>query len=290
MYIYDPVNKKVEKSFKTEYEDIIVYGKLFYANGKVWKISGAYGDNPATVEIYNAETGAMESDLKAFIQKYPELSAGVNNIRYEPLPNLLYFDTKDGRAGVIYDLNKEKIYPSYTEYYKELDKEKGSKSIFLLGTDGSNSARKKLYRVTGPANKMKSMTTSDGFLDNAESMKFHYQSTAQNLTPSKVYLDPEMLFSNDDFCIIIHQDQVGKTANRMLTRIDKDGTVKWEIPQNDLFEETKVTEDDPFSTTFFMKSKFGCMDGEDIIIFKQEGIGAIGFDRESGVKKWTLEF
>jgi hypothetical protein len=65
--------------------------------------------------------------------------------------------------------------------------------------------------------------------------------------------------------------------------------VRWTKTQDELFKKLAVIEDDPFSTIFFMKSKIKAVREGNILLFKFEPEGIIGFDYVTGKKLWTLE-
>ncbi|MGH2574164.1 MAG: hypothetical protein ACRDFC_00535, partial [Ignavibacteria bacterium] len=131
---------------------------------------------------------------------------------------------------------------------------------------------------------------SESYLHNSESLFFFTKSIAEKITPDKVYIEG-IIFHQDNECVIIlHQDNAGKKADRMLTCIDYSGKLKWTIQQGELFEKLIVDEDDnPFSKIFFMKDKVGVIRAGNIVVLKLEDAGVMGFDYNTGKKLWTID-
>jgi len=289
-YIYDPVEGKVIEKFKTEYDDIIPTPKIFFNNGKVWIVSGTFMTTEPMVNIYDASSGALVTDTKAFSNKYPALKSGIVNLRTENEPDRLIMDTRDGRTGIIYVLDEDKIYENNSEFRKAIESRTGEISLLVLAGDNSSSPRKKLYKVTGPANKLLGNSSIETYAPNEHSIKFFLNSTVAPLG-NAVYIEPILLHQDAEGALILHQDQAGKKANRMLTYVDASGREKWTARQEELFDELELDEDEnPFGKTFFLKSK---VDGERIgglVTLELEQVGLMGFDASTGKKLWELEF
>lgn len=291
-YIYNPSTGEVIKKFKTDYEDIIIQPDIFTVKDKVWVINKAYGENPTVIEVYDGSTGELTMDIKGLEKKYSELSSGITEVFYfsKPIP-YLKLATRDGQNDITLDLNNEKIYNTFSDLTKSIE-EKDNKeiSVFALGNEKGSTQRKKLYLVTGPSSKLRNTSNIESYLDNPSSLKFFANSTAELLTPNKSYIEPLVLYSDKNICIILQQEVADKDSDRMITCVDKTGRVKWVIPQAILFEEARVSKDDPFSSTFFMKDKFDGQVSGNIFMFKLEHFGVIGFDLSNGNKLWELEF
>lgn len=290
-YIYDPVEKKILKKNKTEYDDIIPTPTMVYNDRKVWIVSGTFITTEPKVNVYNAETTELVMDTKEFTQKYPELSSGIVSLGVQKDPERLVMDTRDGQNGLVYVISEDKIFASDLEYRKTLKIGGGEMTVYALGADDRSGPRKKLYKVTGPKDQLAGNTSYETYLSNSHSMEFFLKSTAVMLNPGKAYLEGLILYQDADCIIILHQDQIGKKANRMLTCVDASGKEKWTVPPDVLFDELKIDEDrDAFSKIFFMKDKIGAERMGNIVVLKVEGAGLMGFDYNSGSKLWSVEF
>ena len=101
-----------------------------------------------------------------------------------------------------------------------------------------------------------------------------------------------MLYYDDDGAVIIYQDQIGKTADRLLSRVDSEGNIKWtkSTANDELFEELKLDEDEnPFGKMFFMKGNLKGDRGGNMFIFKLKGKGILCFDWNTGEKIWDMD-
>jgi hypothetical protein len=291
-YIYDPAEKKIINKFKTEYESIITQSWIAYANGKVWVVTGGYDENEPRVFVYDAETNEPVMETKDFVKKYPELQAGITNIRMEKNPDKIVLDTKDGRTGIVFAIGEEKMYPSDAEFKDASEQNKNKQvTVFTMGDESSSGPRKKLYKVTGPKENVKDRDISASYLKDPKTLMNSYKSTAEMLTPNRTYIEGVIFYQDSDCCLIIHQDNAGKKANRMLTCVGSDGKEKWTATQDDLFKEVKVDEDEnPFSKIFFMKNDMDVTRAGNLVVFQHKGTGCIGFDYSTGKKLWELEF
>lgn len=288
-YIYDPIEKKVLKEFKTNYDDLPPKPKLFYQDGIIWMVSTQQFSYEPMITIYNAETAEEIMDTKAFVNKHPQLSSGMSNLYIDENPKRFRITTHDGQ-NLIYLVGKDTIFSGDQDYRKYMEStSKGDVTIFTLAEEKSGSGpRKKLYRATGPADKLLAGSITESVLNNPESMKFFYNATSVPLTTNKIYLEGLILYQDADAVIIIHQSQIGKNADRMLTCVAADGREMWTIPPEQLFPELAVTEKDAFSVIFFVKDKMSAQRSGDVVIFKFEPAGSICFDFKTGKKLWTI--
>ena len=292
MYVIDPANQNVLKKTKTEYEDIITTTNLVYCNGKVYQITYGYGNNEPKMITANAETGEVIMDTKEFIAKHSELSSGLADVRYNKDENVIEFKTKDGKENVTYSLDQEKMYPSYSDYRKMLDEDTSPGSAFVLANEKSgSSSRKVLYLVKGPAGQLKQNKSSlDNYVTTESSLEFFVKGATGQKLSDKVYLEGIMYYQDKDCAIIIHVDQIGKVADRMMTCIDNTGKEKWTIPQDDLFSKMKINENkDSFSSIFFTKDKIGVIRSGNLVVLKLQGEGIMGFDFNTGKKLFTMD-
>jgi hypothetical protein len=205
-------------------------------------------------------------------------------------PVNIRFKTKDGRSDQVLDFETGKIYDGWAKYNEAMgSKDTAMNTLFALGSK-NNAPRKNLYLVTGPKNKVSKADDVKSYLDNPSSLKFFSNATSKPLLPDKGFIEGMIIYEDDDACVIIHQDIADKDSDRRLTCIDASGKMRWEITQEELFEEARVDKDNAFSSAFFMKDKFGAMVQSGVFVFKLEGTGIMGFDYSTGKKLWEVEF
>jgi len=291
VFMYDPVKGEIKNKIKIEQNDIITSSNILYREGEVWVVTVQYGENLPGIHVFNSETGDKIMDTKDFVAEYPELSAGISELSVsKDHPVNIHFKTRDGRTDQILDFESGKIYDGWAKY----NDSKGSKdnstiNVFALGSQ-SSAPRKTLYFVTGPKKDVKDGSHIESYLDNESSLKFFANATAKKLIPDKGFIEGIILYQDEDACVIIHQAVADKDSDRLLTCVESSGKIRWEIKQEELFKKARVDKDDPFSSAFFMKDKFGGMMQSGLFVFKLEGSGVMGFDYKTGKKLWELEF
>ena len=151
-------------------------------------------------------------------------------------------------------------------------------------------ARKKLFLVTGPKSNLWEKNISESYFDNPSTLKFFTKSEAKPLLADKVFLEGELLYQDEECCFVFHQTQVGSDAERLLSCIDKSGTILWTAStENDLFPKLRATSKDAVSGMFFIKSSVHVSRSDDLVLFGFDRFGVIGFDYKSGKKMYAVE-
>ncbi|MCX6163287.1 MAG: hypothetical protein NTU73_00215 [Ignavibacteriae bacterium] len=289
-YIYDPIARETIKSFETEYPTYPPQTKLFYINDEVWRINTETTGIEADINVYDPVSGDEKMNKKSFSDKFPELQGGISKINaYGELPKI-DLETKDGKKPV-YDLLKDKMYENYSAYRNSFKDDKTTMTIFALGLEkSSESARKKLFLLTGPKTSLWEKNISESYFDNPSTLKFFTKSEAKSISGDKIFLEGEMLYQDDECCFIFHQTQVGSDADRLLSCIEKDGNILWTAStENDLFSKLRATSKDPISGMFFIKHNVHVLRSGDMVLFTFDRFGFIGFDYKTGKKIFEAE-
>ena len=290
-YVYDPAAQKIMKKIKTEQQDVITTMNIFYNNGKVYVVTGGYHDNEPKVEIYDALSSDMLMDTKQFAAKYPILSGGISNIRYDEKGNYIDFETKDGRKQITYGIESEKMYDNYADFDKDKENLQNIVSVVALSPEqGSGTSRKKLFRLTGKEGNIKGKMSSVESFPISQGAITAYDSITAEPLGDRVYLEGIIYHQDKDCSIFIHLDVLGKKSNRMMTCVDiKTGKEKWTVQQDDMFKKMKIDENsDSFSSLFFTKDKIKVRRSGNLVILEMKGEGLIGFDYETGKQLWKL--
>jgi len=291
-YVYDPISKQVLKKTKTEQKDIITQMDMVYSNRKVWVLTHGYGENAGKIEAYDAESGDLVMDTKQFISKYTQLSAGLADLRYDNENNTVVFKTTDGRDGLIYSFDNDKLYDDNMAMRNEIIKDSTVTSVVVLAEEKSSSqARKKLFKVTGIRGKLIDEKSSlESYANDTSSLRFFVGATDVPLG-NRIYLEGIMYYSDADCAIIIHLDQLGKKSNRMMTCVDVNtGKEMWTVQQDDMFSKMKIDENkDAFSSLFFTKDNIKIRRVGNLVVLQFKGEGAMGFDFNTGKKLWALD-
>lgn len=287
-YVYDPVSESVLKGYYTELDYLPASPEMFFINGKVWVITPSL-NAPPFVNAYNPDTFDEILNTQSFCAQNPQLTAGLEKLYVDrSLPIRMNLTAKDGKE-IIYSVQYEKFFDDYaalSKYYKENDK---NVNIFTLEAEKNSQARKVLYYINGPASKLYFSSPRGQYIAENEKSKSYEGMTSVPILHEKAFLESELLYFDDDIAVVIHQDNVGKTADRMLTCVDKSGKELWTIPQSELFDEIKVKESDAFSVIFFMKSKMSAQRSGNTVVFIYKPEGAMAFDLPTGKKLWEFE-
>jgi outer membrane protein assembly factor BamB len=286
-YVYDPVSETVIKGYYTKLDYLPAAPEMFYMNGKVWVITPSI-NAPPFVNAYNPDTYDEVINTQSFCAKNPQLSAGLEKLYIDKsLPVRMTLTAKDGKE-VIYSLQDEMFFEDYaamTKYYKEHEK---NVNIFTLEAEKNSTSRKVLYYINGPASQLYFSSPRGQYIAEYKGSNNYKDMTAVLMAPGKAFLESELLYFDNEIAVVIHQDNVGKTANRMLTCVDKTGKELWIIPQEELFDEIKVEESDAFSVIFFMKSRMSVQRSGSIVVFSFKPEGAMAFELNSGKKLWEF--
>jgi hypothetical protein len=176
-----------------------------------------------------------------------------------------------------------------------------------MSTDGNQNERKNLYLLRANEFLLLEYMKKDAELKSHDIKKFSEDkkdrlqtefgkpinvkvesSEPKLLTPDKIYLQGMIIYKDQDVAVILHQDKLGKNADRLLTCVDAEGNEKWTAPPENFPKYMMQREDKSFSDLFFMKDKFGGMRSGNIFVFKFSDFGLIGFDLETGKKLWEI--
>jgi hypothetical protein len=291
-YIIDPETENVEKKIKTPYEDIITQIDLVYYNGKVWEFTREYGENEPRIEAFDPVTGEKTSDTREFTGRFSELSAGLTEVHYDEHNNTVRLKTKDGRDNLIYSLEDGKLFKDHSDFRDAMLKDSSRFVFSVLSPENSSGPRKKLYKITGPKNKILDNKSSlESHAGNQKNLQFFTGGLTSEPMTERVFLEGIIYYQDSDCSIIIHLDQLGKKSNRIMTCIDiKSGKEKWTLEQDKLFDEMKIDEeDDAFSSLFFTKDDIEIKRRGNLVILQLKGEGIMGIDYSTGKKLWQID-
>ena len=290
LYVYDPASEAVLQKFTTSYKTILTQTWMAYVNGQVWVVTGPYDENEPRVFVYKTDPPGLVDETPGLVARYAELRSGLIGVRMDKNPLRLTFDTKDGRTNLVLDLEDGKFYPT-VDAYREFANRRDSEPITVhaLGREDAGGPRKRLYKVTGPRERLSSSFV-EYMLTNPQQLKFS-NSVAEVETPERVYLDGFILYQDGDGCLILDQDVAGPVADRRLTFVGPNGRVKWTAPQAELFPELKVDTNRTSNTRMdLLKSSLEGSRAGRALVVQVKGVGLAAFDLETGRKIWELKF
>jgi len=292
LYEYDAVNEKVIRKIKIPYDDIIIRTSMFYKEDMIWHVSDAYHLDGPKILTYDVHTGALIGDTASFVSRHPELAAGIIKAWYDAEKDLITLDTKDGRTNLIYSIKEKKLYPSYSVYYDEQRKDVSEREKFLLCAEDGQKTRTLLYRVKAVHREL--MWNESSLQHNCEQFMEKISSRIKGAEAKRlsdtVFLRGIIYQQDHDGAIIIHVNQIDKKTDRIMTCIDRDGKIKWTVPQSELFKKMQINEDGGYYSTFAgTEKKIKVIRSGNLAVLMLEGLGIMGFDYTSGKKLFTLD-
>ena len=285
-YIFDPAKNNIDNKIKTPFDDLPPSYKFIYNNGKVWKVCTQNSGYDAEVYVYDAKTQEELYNTESFTKKYDFLNSGLSNLRIDLNPLSLHFDTKDGRNPV-YFIEEDTMLINESGANKYSNSKKDMYSNFGFGKDDEGKARMKVYFLKGPESEVKRTTTFP--ISGHKLSKNNSEVEITDILPDKVFIEGEKLFSNSDCCVIFHQDVAGDNAKRLLSCVNSDGKIFWTKQQSELFDGLEGSKSKSFSSMFFIKSHVSALKSGNLVIFKFDEEGLIGFEFSTGKELWRLK-
>lgn len=260
-YVYDPVRRTVLLQTQTPLDGPPLAANVFQDKDHVWVVVPKYHQEPR-VEEYDANTGALLEDTAKFIARSPLLRAGLVDARYDANKHTIELSTKDGRSGILYSLADDKLYASANQLPAD-----AAPLACVLRPEG------------GESRMVLKMQSRD-----------KYRGVQEEPVSSAVYLDGIIYYQDPEVAAIVHVDQIGKRANRMLTLVDlKAKRELWTAKQDELFNAMKIDEDsDTFSSLFFTKDDIKVKRGGGQLMLQLRNKGAMGFELATGKKLWEV--
>lgn len=289
-YLYDPFEKEMLGYTGYTSANYPPIYEMLFVNGDIWKVNFSTGPNKAGVHTYDPVTGSEKLNTDSFCEKFPELSGGLSQLYYFPSPPRLNLETTDGRKPV-YDITNDKLYASDAEFRNSFKDRKNTITVFALGIENSGeSARKKLFLVTGPESSLWGRNVEEYYFTSSSTLKFMLNSESKAIAKGKVFLEGVMLYQDDDACFVLHQDKTGNNAERFLSCVDKSGTVLWTVSTEDeLTRKLRATDDNSLSSMFFIKSGVKLSRSGNLVLFSYDKYGFTGFDFKTGKVLFEIE-
>ncbi len=290
-YVYDPVRKKIILKIENKLHDIITLMDMAYGNGKVWLIMSGYGKNEPRIEAYDPETTKLLMDTKSFTASHPLLRAGLSTVNYNAREMTISINTKDGLQGVKYSIATGVLYRDHAEWREKILKDESPASMAVMAQDAGSGPRKKLVLVSGSRGKLRENASSLELWAANEKQLAFFTGTSGKLLTDKIFLEGIIYHQDEKCAIIIHLDQIGRKANRIMACYDlATGRLKWSVSPDRMFKKMRIDEeDDSFSSVFFTKDNIRIRRSGNLVVLQLKGVGLMGFDYQTGKNLWTME-
>lgn len=289
-YIYDHISDKVITETEYKFPDIIASTQLIDKDNKVYQFTNAYGETPAGINIYDAETGKLLSETAEFISIYPELSSGITELSVRPEDKTVKFDTKDGRNNIIFSVELQKIFKDDRALRTELEKTAEGNSFIYGMASEDNDSRKQLYKISAPVKYILSQrSTLMSYADRNNMLKSYDASSVK--VSDRSYIEGIIYAQDENSVFVISLTAAGKKSERIFTCIEAaTGNEKWSVQQSELFDYLKIDEEQNSQQSFSSsKDRITVSVSGNIVLLKVKGDGVIAFDINSGKKLWSIQ-
>ena len=279
IYIYDPIEKKILKTIKGNYNANGSNFKFHNYKDKVWFIRAVDSWNKETenfLYVYDSETGDEILNSKKFLKKYEELNSGIQKLSFDNQLTGFEITAKDGRK-YIYKIKDEKLI-SEKDWFDEKYKTKGEQLVFYytLIPEPHTEGRLLLYRLSVPKSKIRERDFNDSYMWDSFLHAF-YKKSAKEITPDRVFFRGHLLYQDDDIILILHNTNADPNSKFKLTCMDLKGKELWEKPKSELF-----------NAKLDVSHNIRRIDST--LLYKVKSKGVIALDYETGEELWSFDY
>ncbi len=282
--VVDPQTQKIEQEFVIPQPGLVRKPELLTLNGKLWVVSQKDDTNLPTIGAYETATPKQVFDTTSFAASNPAFASGFADAHVRKQPDRLELLTRDGQK-LNYLLNDGKIVKQVAE-----NKADDEETISILAFSGaSDEPRKSLVRVTGPRGRVGDAEHAASHTKDPEDAKFFLHATLEQLAPEQTFLEPVLLYQDSEIALILSQKLVGGDSDRQLLCVDLSCNVRWMVPQEQLFDQLRLSSKNAFSKTFFIKNDLNVQRMGQLLVVTLARQGALGLDVKTGGQLWRYE-
>ncbi|MBL7127678.1 MAG: hypothetical protein ISS16_01700 [Ignavibacteria bacterium] len=279
IYIYEPLEKKILKTISGKFMGSGQNFRFYCYDDKVWfvkSIDSWKDDSDNPLNVFDSKTMNEILNTKSFVEKYDELSVGIQSITFDNRLTGFNITTKDGKKYV-YKIKDDKLLTE-KEWYDEKNytNEKIKVYYYSLMPEPHTEGRMLLYRLYVPKSKIAESDFNDSYFWDTFLQNF-YRKGAKEIAPDKVYFRGNILYQDKDVILILHNNEADPNSEIKLTCLDTDGEELWVKLQSELFDVK-------------LNSKHKVRRIDNTIIFKAKDMGIIAFDFKTGEKLWTFDY
>jgi len=275
-YFYNPYEKKVIKKLVFKFDDLPPNIEIFNFNKKIYILGKDFRKNKSFIRIIDENTYETLNDESAIVNKFSQLAAGISEITVDSKHKHqnAKLITKDGLT-FYYIFQYDKLVKNLNEFSKEdntISDDSPGSDLLTYFAMSKDEFRKTIYTVSG--NKDNSWTKWAQNFGVDENSK--YEGVINKKLNDKIYLNGFIAFQSDKYAVILHQKEISKSSERIITGIDTNGTEIFTLNQNDLFSKIKLKEDDPFREIFFIKNDISAdISNDEVFTFSLKKAGLL---------------
>ncbi|MFC2093319.1 hypothetical protein ACFLSV_05405 [Bacteroidota bacterium] len=279
IYIYEPLEKKILKTISGKFMGSGQNFRFYCYDDKVWfvrSIDSWKDDSENPLYVFDSKTMNEILDTKTFVEKYDELSVGIQSITFDNRLTGFNITTRDGKKYVYKIKEDELMTEKAWSDEKNYTNEKTKVYYYSLIPEPHTEGRMLLYRLYVPKSKIAESDFNDSYFWDVFLQNF-YRKGAKEITPDKVYFRGNILYQDKDVIIILHNIDADPNSDIKMSCIDTDGNELWVKQQSELFDVK-------------LNSQHKIRRVSDTILFKAKGAGIIAFDYITGEKLWTYNY
>lgn len=287
-YFYNPYEKKVIKKLVFKFDDLPPNIEIFAFNKKIYILGKDFRKNKSFVRIIDETTYEILNDESSIVNKFTELSAGISEITIDSKHKYqnAKLITKDGLTFYYifqYDKLVKDINTFSPEATTELVPPETEITYFAMSKD---EFRKTIYTVTGlKQNSWTKWAENFGVDENNT-----HEGVINKKLNDKIYLNGFIIFQSDKYAVILHQKEISKSSERIITAIDTNGNEIFTLNQNDLFSKLKLKEDDPFREIFFIKNDISAdISNDEVFTFSLKKAGLLIYNFKTKQMVFKIE-
>ena len=283
--LFDAREQKVLKRIKIEFPGPSLYTRLVPAGNTFWLVESPTLNEKPGLYQFDMKTGKRMLDRAGVEKKYAAITGSIIKTTYEADKQRLVLDTSDG-LKLYLDFNRNELLTA--DRAKALDEvdERKEIEVFAPGLERNEGKRKVLYLLRGPARRLMDISRSSDY--SARSLASIYDSKVTPLPKKVILLDPIVLYSGKDSAVVLHRQSLEKNSRRLLSCINRDGSLRWRKSPGELLDGLHLDSDDPLTETHFIKDKVRFRRGGDLGVLIYGKDGALGIDYKSGKTLWDL--
>jgi hypothetical protein len=277
--IYDPLKKEAVRQITGKFNATGTSYRFYPHKDKVWFLSEKNQSNNAEdnlINAYNSQNGDELLNTNSFIEKYEELSPGVNSMSLDNQFAALKITAKDGKKYV-YNVNDEKLVSE-----KDWNKAKysGTNEVkipyYSLIPEPYAEGRMLLYKLLIPKSRVpdrgfRSQYFSDVFIIN------FFRDNQKEVTPGKVYFRGSLYYFDDEIIVIMSNKDLDQKSEIKMLCLNTKGEELWSKTNSEIYTAS--------ITYYNIVSRAG---NSLVVKIKDKGIKA--FDYKTGEGLWSFDF
>lgn len=250
--IIDPIEKKLIKSVPCEQTTSITAGSQM-SDFNWYNDFFFVGNELLGLESRNVDNGDIKENNETLAKKFPQLASGIGKVeKSSNCEDCVQITTKDGLQFLYFPIRNilmtESEYKKTEENFSRFNApiDTTSKDFELQYSWGltrkDQNIRQQLYltkqhryilsRNSGPSeiSRLEEISKRITNIDSDEEQYEYIRSEKLvTLIPNKIFLEGKILASDKNHCVVLHNQTIEKNAKKVITCVNNQGKILWEI-------------------------------------------------------------